>query len=141
MPDEPRQGDVSTGNINISGTINNVSGNAAVGMNITQVQAAELRDLFTALKEEVEREAPPEVRDEAVQQADALEQATTGPTPDVSVMVSVKNWFLEHAPTLVGAVTSVIINPIVGKVVQAAGDAIAAEYRRHFPEAAATDQP
>jgi hypothetical protein len=38
-------------------------------------------------------------------------------------------------------VTSVIVNPIVGKVVQAAGDAIASEYRRHFPEAAAPDQP
>lgn len=140
MPDEPRQGDVSTGNINITGSINNVSGNAAVGMDITQIQVAELQRLFAALKAEVEREAPPDVRDEAIQQAEALEQATTASTPDVSVMVSVRRWFLEHAPKLVGAVTSVIVNPIVGKVVQMAGDAIAAEYRRHFPEAA-TDQP
>lgn len=136
MPDEPRQGDVITGNIS------NVSGIAAVGKDITQtqVQVAELKELFAALKAEVGRDAPPEVRGEAIQQAEALEQATTGPTPDVSVMVSVRRWFEEHAPKLAGAVTGVIVNPIVGKIVQMAGDAIVAEYRRHFPEAA-SDHP
>ncbi len=144
MPDEQRQGDV------ITGTISDVSGQAAIGKDITQTQiqspptAEELQQLaaaFAALRDEVERDAPPEVREEAIKQAEVLEKATTGPKPDVSAMASARRWFLEHAPKLFGAVTSVIVNPIVGKVVQAAGDAIASEYRRHFPEAAAPDQP
>lgn len=143
MPDEPRQGDV------ITGTISDVSGQAAIGKDITQGQihaaptAEELGQLaaaFAVFRDEVEREAPPEVKEEALKQAEELEKATSGPTPDVSRMASARRWFLEHAPKLFGAVTTVIVNPIVGKVVQAAGDAIAAEYRRHFPEAA-SDQP
>ena len=143
MSDTPRPGD------QISGTISDVSGQAAIGKDIQQTQtridlgaaptAEELQQLtaaFAALKAEVERDAPPEVREEAIQQAEALEQATTGPEPNVSAMATARRWFLEHAPKLFGAVTAVIINPIVGKVVQTAGDAIAAEYRRHFPEAA-----
>ena len=55
-------------------------------------------------------------------------------------MAEARRWFLDHAPKLFGAVTAVIVNPIVGKVVQTAGDAIAEEYRRRFPEAA-TDSP
>jgi hypothetical protein len=144
MPDEQRQGDV------ITGSISNVSGQAAIGKDIDQTQihaapsAEELRQLaaaFAAFRAEVARDAPPEVREEAIKQAEVLEKATTGPKPDVSAMASARRWFLEHAPRLFGAVTSVIVNPIVGKVVQAAGDAIASEYRRHFPEAAAPEQP
>ena len=135
---EQRQGDV------ITGVISDVNGNAAIGKDITQTNIAapptaeELKTLteaFAALRAEVERDAPPEVREEAVKQADAIKEATLGPKPDVSVMAQAKNWFLKHAPGLLGAVTTVIVNPIVGKVVQAAGDAVAAEYRKHFPEA------
>jgi hypothetical protein len=139
--------------VGISGTISNVGGQAAIGTDIQQTQtridltaaptAEELQQLaaaFTSLKAEIERDAPPEVREEAVQQAGALEQATTGPEPNVSAMATAQRWFLEHAPKLFGAVTVVIINPIVGKVLQTAGDAIAEEYRSRFPEAA-TDSP
>ena len=133
-----RQGDV------ITGVINNNQGNAAIGKDIDQTiiaappTAEELQALseaFAALRAEVERDAPPEVRDEAVKQADALKEATLGPKPDVSLMAQARTWFLKHAPGLLGAVTTVIVNPIVGKVVQAAGDAVAAEYRKYFPEA------
>lgn len=145
MSEESRRGDV------ISGVIQGVGagGQAAIGKDIDQTQihagptADELRDLgaaFAAFRAEVEREAPPELKEEALKQAEELEKATTGPTPDVSRMAAARRWFLEHAPKLFGAVTTVIVNPIVGKVVQAAGDAIAAEYRRRFPEAAG-DQP
>ena len=145
MADESRRGDV------ISGVIQGVGpgGQAAIGKDIDQTQihagptADELRELgaaFAAFRAEVEREAPPELKEEALKQAEELEKATTGPAPDVSRMASARRWFREHAPKLLGAMTTVIVNPIVGKVVQAAGDAIAAEYRRRFPEAA-EDQP
>ena len=132
----------------IVGRIENVNGQAAIGKNINQTNteikqgaptAEELQQLaaaFAALQAEVEREAPPEVREEAIHQADVLEKATVGEKPDVAAMATARRWFLDHAPKLFGAVTAVIINPIVGKVVQAAGDAVAGEFKRHFPEAA-----
>jgi len=136
---EKQQGDV------ITGVISDVKNStAAIGKDITQTNIAapptaeELRELtaaFTTLRGQIERDAPADVRDEAVRQADALKEATLGSKPDVSLMAQARNWFLKHAPGLFGAVTTVIVNPIVGKVVQAAGDAVAAEYRKHFPEA------
>ncbi len=133
----------------IKAEIGNVTqGQVAVGEDITQSQtvvntsapptAEELKELtaeFAKLKAQVERDAPPDVRDEAVRQTEALQQATIAEKPDVSVMASAKKWFLDHAPGLLGAVTSVVINPIVGKIVDSAGQAIANEYRKWFPEA------
>ena len=119
----------------IKAEIGNVTqGQVAVGEDITQSQtvvntsapptAEELKELtaeFAKLKAQVERDAPPDVRDEAVRQTEALQQATIAEKPDVSVMASAKKWFLDHAPGLLGAVTSVVINPIVGKIVDSAG--------------------
>jgi hypothetical protein len=105
--------------------------------------AEELKELaaaFDALKAQVERDAPPEVREEAIRQADALQQATISERPNVSVMAAAKQWFLAHAPGLLGAVTAVVINPIVGTIVGSAGDAIAKEYQKWFPEAEAAQQ-
>jgi nucleotide-binding universal stress UspA family protein len=128
-------------------------GQVGVGTQISQSQtvlnaaapptAAELEALtaaFAELKAKVEREAPPEVRVEAVRQTEALQQATIAEKPDVSVMAAAKRWFLAHAPGLLGAVTSVVINPIVGKIVSSAGDAIAKEYQTWFPEAGAPSE-
>jgi hypothetical protein len=132
-----------------SSTIGDVSDSQlAVGANIRQSQTylkvaspptaeelAQLAALFDSLRAEVQRQAPPEVRDEAVRQTDALQEATLGAKPNVSAMAAAKQWFLQHAPGLLGAVTSVVINPIVGTIVSAAGEAIASEYDRWFPEA------
>jgi hypothetical protein len=120
----------------------------AAGDQITQTQttvrisappsAEELQELtaaFAALKAQVERDAPPEVREEAVRQTEALQEATVAEKPNVSVMAAAKQWFLNHAPGLLGAVTAVVVNPIVGKIVSSAGDAIAKEYQKWFPEA------
>jgi hypothetical protein len=123
-------------------------GQVAVGRDISQSQTvlnaaapptadelAALTAAFTDLKAQVEREAPPDVREEAVRQTEALQQATVTEKPDVSVMAAAKQWFLAHAPGLLGAVTAVVINPVVGKIVSSAGDAIAKEYQKWFPEA------
>jgi hypothetical protein len=141
--------DTRPGGTNIHGTITDNSGNAAVGTDIQQSQTRidlgsaptpeELQQLttaFTDLKAQVAREAPPELREEAVRKTEELEQATTAPEPDVSAMARARRWFLENVPTLFGAVTTVVVNPIVGKIVHAAGEAIAKEYERRFPEAA-----
>jgi hypothetical protein len=47
-------------------------------------------------------------------------------------MEYVKGWFAKHLPGLAGAVTGVIVHPIVGKLVEAAGETLAAEFKRRF---------
>jgi hypothetical protein len=62
-------------------------------------------------------------------------RATTGEAviarePDISTMEYVKRWFVRHVPALAGAVTSIFVDPIVGKLVAAGGDALVAEFNR-----------
>ena len=122
-----------------------VSGQVAVGKGITQTQTvgaarpevteaelAELRQALADLKARVEAEAPPEKKEAALERVEELEEAVTAEEPDLTTMEYVKRWFFKNLPGLGGAVTSVIVHPIVGKLVEAAGDALAAEFRRRF---------
>src|SRR3970040_1832140 len=106
----------------------NVSGQVAVGENISQsgvdvrnsVSAAELAELGQLLKElrvKVESEVPASERSAALEQLNSLEQAVTEKKPDLSVMESVRDWFGKNLPALAGAVTSLVVHPIVGKLV------------------------
>jgi hypothetical protein len=42
--------------------------------------------------------------------------------PDASTIKVAGDWLLKNVPALTGALTSLFVNPIVGKVVEAAGD-------------------
>lgn len=130
----------------ISATISGpVSGQVAVGKDIRQAQAigtarpevtedelAALRQMFADLKERVASEAPPDKRDAALERVDELAEAVNPEKPDLSTMEYVKGWFVRNIPTLAGAVVGVVVHPIVGKVVAAAGDLAAEEFRRRF---------
>ena len=128
---------------NITG---DVSGQVAVGTDIEQRQSvggsaevseaeiAELRQQLTALQSRVAAEAPVEKREAALERVAELEEAVINPEPDLTTMEYVKQWFARHLPSLAGAVTSVVVNPIVGKLVGAAGDAAVSEFRRRFGE-------
>jgi hypothetical protein len=48
-------------------------------------------------------------------------------------MEYVKNWFGKHLPGLAGTVVGVLVHPVVGKLVEAAGDAAADEFKKRFP--------
>ena len=122
-----------------------VSGQVAVGKGITQTQTvgaarpevteaelAELRQALADLKARVEAEAPPEKKEAALERVEELEEAITAEEPDLTTMEYVKRWFVKNLPGLGGAVASVVVHPIVGKLVEAAGDALAAEFRRRF---------
>ncbi|HEX2951807.1 MAG TPA: hypothetical protein VHV83_19910 [Armatimonadota bacterium] len=127
--------------ISISGP---VSGQVGIGQHITQSQniggqqqittneMTVLNQQFADLRSQVAAEAPSEQRDEALHQVDQLQQAITAPKPDVSTMVRVRDWFVTHLPMLAGTVLSVVVNPIVGKLVEAGGDMLADEFRQHF---------
>jgi hypothetical protein len=122
-----------------------VSGQLAAGKDIHQVSVthepqagataadlAEVRRLVDELKQKVVAEAPPEQRDAALERVDELQEAVVAEEPDVTTMDYVRRWFGKNLPKLAGAVTGLIVHPLVGRVVEAAGDLAASEFRRRF---------
>jgi hypothetical protein len=99
---------------------------------VTEADLAELQQALADLKAKVAAEAPPDKKDAALERLEELGEAVTAEEPDLSTMEYVKGWFVKNQPGLAGAVTSVVVHPTVGKLVQAAGDALAAEFRRRF---------
>ena len=129
-------------NVSVGG---NVGGQLAVGDNITQTQTMQsvspgpteeelktLSALIEDLKKQVSSEAPSEKKEPALERVAELEGAITAKAPDISTMEYVKNWFVKNIPQLAGAVTGLVVNPIVGKLVEAAGETISHEFKRRF---------
>ncbi|MBF6076627.1 hypothetical protein ACWEPH_03000 [Nocardia beijingensis] len=114
------------------GSDNTVS-RVEAGRDLTQVTAADiatLRDEFARLRARLPTGAA--VADPARERLDELEEAVTAPEPDLSTMDYVRNWFVRNVPGLAGAVTGLIVHPIVGQLVTAVGGTLAAEYQRRF---------
>lgn len=120
-----------------------VSGPVAIGKHIRQTQSVgtmdvrvsdaeldELRQEFAGLRRQVAEAAPPEARDRALAMVDELERDTVSEKPKPITMRYVRDWFAENAPKLAGAVTGLVVHPIVGKLVEAAGEAVAGEFRQ-----------
>lgn len=108
----------------------NVQTQTVTTSTVTEAELGELRDMFAALKEQVVvADAPAGARVAALAQVAALEEGTLADEPDVSAMRSAGRWLATNLPRLAGSVTGIVIHPIVGKLVGAAGEAIAAELR------------
>lgn len=97
---------------------------------VSEEEVAELLQAFSDLKAQVAASAPAEARDAALERVDELEEAVTADEPDVTTMEYVKRWFTRTLPDLAGSVTGLLVHPIVGKLVQMAGEGIAGEYER-----------
>ena len=122
-----------------------VSGQVAVGKQITQTQTigapaqpvteddrAELKAALESLKSQIVAQAPPEKASAAAERVAELEEAIGAAEPDLSTMEYVTSWFAKNVPSLAGAVTGLVIHPVVGKMVGAAGEAFATEFQRRF---------
>jgi hypothetical protein len=129
----------------IHGTISGrISGQAAVGKGIeqrqtlgdaavaavTEAELAELRDAFAQLRAQVLAEAPADARTAAAERIDELEQAVVAERPDLTTIQYVTRWFGARLPKLAGVVTGVVVHPIVGRLVESAGEMLAADFRR-----------
>ncbi len=117
-------------NVVVRGSSNQVS--QAKSSGISQAEYQMLLAEFSKLKQQIELKVSPEKKAEALEKAGELRSAVMGKKPDPSQMASVREWFVRNAPGIAGAVTSLVVNPIVDKLVEAAGDAIAGQFRRHF---------
>lgn len=109
----------------------------AVGDNITQthITAADqmqLRQLFDRLAADVEAQAPADQKAEALAKARELEASLTASPPQLDRTEGAKSWLLKHLPGIAGTLTGTFVNPILGKLVEASGDALAAEFKRRF---------
>jgi hypothetical protein len=99
---------------------------------VTKEDLAALHAAIEAVKARVLSEAPDEKKSSALERVDELEQAIVAEKPDLSTMQYVRNWFSKNLPKLAGTITGLFINPVVGKIVEAAGDLAAAQFREHF---------
>jgi hypothetical protein len=124
-----------SGQVAIGNGINQTNMQGVAKPEVTQADLDELHRMLVELKTQLKSEAAPDQQAAALERMDELEEAVTAEKPDLTTMEYVKRWFVKHVPELAGAVTSVIIHPIVGKLVEAAGDGLAAEFRRRFAAA------
>ncbi len=140
MSDEKKSGDFISANIGDVGERSQV----AVGSQITQTQThgeppviteedrAQLQQMFAELRTKIEQEAPPEEKAKALERVDELKEAVTAKKPDLTTMEYVKNWFGKNLPSVAGSVVSLIVHPLVGKVVEVGGEALASTFRKRF---------
>jgi len=98
----------------------------------TAAEREELARLLTQLRAQVLAESPPEQQQAAVTKVEELKEALDQKEPDLDTMAAVRKWFIRKLPALAGAVSGVIVHPIVGKLVSVAGDAAVAEFKRRF---------
>jgi len=125
--------------------IEDVSGQIAIGNNniqtqnitkknitITKNELETLNKMFENVKIQVAKNAPGDMQEKALEKVSELEEAIKTDKPDLTTMEYVKKWFEKNLPQLAGAVTSLVVNPIVGKLVEVAGETIANEFKRRF---------
>ena len=133
----------STGGDVITATIGDNASQVAVGKNIRQQQISssaevteanlkQLNDLFASFKQQIEQQAPPDKKAAALERVEELQQEIASKKPDLTTFDYVKSWFGKNLPGLLGGVTSLIINPIVGKVVEAASGLAAEALKKRF---------
>ena len=99
---------------------------------VTEADLAELRSAVDEVRARIRAEAPPEQQAAALERVDEVEQAVVAEEPDLTTLQYVRNWFLKNLPKLAGAVTGLVVHPVVGKIVEAAGDVAASQFRKLF---------
>jgi len=63
-------------------------------------------------------------RSEAISKADELNSEIIQEKPELGKIEQLKGWLKDNVPEVAGAVTSLFVNPVVGKIVEKAGEMI-----------------
>jgi len=98
---------------------------------IAEEDLTTLRALFDELRARVEAEGGEQAK-AAQEKIDELAEAVTPPEPDLATMEHVPGWFKRRLPALARSVSSLVVHPIVAKLVAAAGDQFTQEFTRRF---------
>jgi len=99
---------------------------------VTESDLSELRAAVEALKAQIVAEVPPDQQAAALERIDELEEAVVAEEPDLTTLQYIRKWFGKNVPKVAGAVTGLIVHPVVGKIVEAAGDLAASQFRELF---------
>jgi hypothetical protein len=105
------------------------------GAAVTEADLAELRRAVEAVKAQIAAEVPPEQQAAALERVDELREAVVADEPDLTTLQYIRKWFGKNLPQIAGSVTGLIIHPVVGKIVEAAGDLAARQFRELFGDA------
>ena len=97
---------------------------------VTDVELADLRSAFDDVRAQVRAQAPADKRDGALERIDELEAALVTDKPDPATAGYVKGWFARNVPGIAGAVVSLVVHPVVGKLVEAGGAALADQFAK-----------
>jgi hypothetical protein len=103
---------------------------------VTEADLAELHRAVEAVKARIVAEVPPDEQTPALERVDELEAAVVAEEPDLTTLQYLRNWFGKNLPKLASAVTGLIVHPVVGKIVEAAGDLAARQFRELFGDTA-----
>src|SRR5450755_4269018 len=133
MTKDPGTGD------HISGVVSgSVQGQVVIGKNVVQHQdvgsmamglsdadRAELNDVFAKLREQVAAAPPEPQRAGALERIGELQEAVVAKELDLTTIQYVKQWFARNVPVAAGSVASVLVHPLIGQLVERAGNEIA----------------
>jgi hypothetical protein len=117
-------GQIAVGN----GIVQNLERNR--GGTVTDADQADLRALLHALRVQVAAEAPSDRRAGALERVDELTEALTTEEPEIGTVRYVLGWFRKQVPALAGTVRGLVLNPLVSRIVEAAGDVAAADFEQ-----------
>ncbi|MFN8460067.1 MAG: serine/threonine-protein kinase, partial [Anaerolineae bacterium] len=93
---------------------------------------AAVRRKLAELKTRVEAEAPPDKQTAALERLTELGESLTTSPPDLDTLAYGRSWFTKNVPALGQAVAQLLACPEVIRLIAAAGDNVAAEFRRRF---------
>jgi hypothetical protein len=100
------------------------------GRTVTDADRADLLGLLDALRARVAAESLSEQRTGALERVDELTDALTTEEPEIGTVRYVLGWFRKKVPALAGAVRDLVLNPLVSRIVGAAGDVAAADFEQ-----------
>lgn len=130
-----------TGTLSVGGDL---TGQAAIGSDIrqdlcitssdgpTEAELADLRSVVEQVRAAILEKAPPDLEAAARERADELADAVLQDQPDLSALEYLRNWFGRRIPSVAGAFTTLVFNPVLGKLVAAGGDSLVKEFQRRF---------
>ncbi|MCB0165028.1 MAG: hypothetical protein KDI79_12425 [Anaerolineae bacterium] len=131
----------STISVNVGGDL---SGQLAIGTGhnqtqsiipgqpiVTEIDRNKLRQRLADLKQRIEFELPPEYHKLALEHVTELETAILNAL-DVETVSYVKHWFTKKTPEFAELISGIIADPVVVRQFEAAGGAVAEEFRRRF---------
>ena len=102
---------------------------------LTDDERTEIEQLLAELKRQLGDLDLPERRKQMAQalvEQLAAELTRTDAPPNSTTLQYVGDWLLRNTPTLAGTLTGLFLNPVVGKVVEAAGDLATGWIRERF---------